>query len=281
MTLNRYNYALSSYLNYKDPSGHGVWEWLKDIFGFGEDEEEESKPVKETESPTTSIPKTTTKSTESKKKMDEAEKNAKTETCSSLEVPISKELMKELHWEPMTDKELNQLIEVLEKYEINTVNRMAYFFAQTRQETLGGYWKVEQNLSDGSVSDEKYFNEKYGPNTNSGKNVGNTEEGDGYLYRGAGAIQLTGRYNYQKFADAMDDPKIMELGADYVAENYFWEAGGYFWDLKNINEEIDDGATSDDISRIVNKYDKDTFDAREEKYKEAYKTLNEWKSNLS
>lgn len=68
----------------------------------------------------------------------------------------------------------------------------------------------------------------------------------------------------------MNDSKIMELGADYVAENYFWEAGGYFWELKDINKKIDNGATSDD----------DTFDAREEKYKEAYKTLNEWKNRL-
>ncbi len=51
----------------------------------------------------------------------------------------------------------------------------------------------------------------------------------------------------------MNDSKIMELGADYVAENYFGEAGGYFWELKDINKKIDNGATLYDISEIVNK----------------------------
>lgn len=46
--------------------------------------------------------------------------------------------------------------------------------------------------------------------------------------------------------------------------------------LKNINKEIDEEATSDDISRIVNYYDKDTFEERKEKYNEAYKTLENW-----
>ncbi len=125
--------------------------------------------------------------------------------------------------------------------------------------------------------DEEYFNEKYGPSTSKGENLGNTKEGDGYLFRGAGAIQLTGRYNYQKFADAMQDPMIMEKGADYGAEKYFWEAGGYFWNMKGINEVIDSGGTSDDVSKIVNRYDTDSFGEREEKYNEAYKTLSKWK----
>ncbi len=144
--------------------------------------------------------------------------------------------MEDMHWEPLSDAQLDELISVLDKYEITTINRMAHFFGQTRFETFGGYWMTEVNWSKVGVADpskgsddEEYFNEKYGPSTSKGEDLGNTKEGDGYLFRGAGAIQLTGRYNYQKFADAMQDPMTMEKGADYVAENYFWEAGGYFW----------------------------------------------------
>lgn len=39
----------------------------------------------------------------------------------------------------------------------------------------------------------------------------------------------------------MDDQKIIEKGADYVAEKYPWEAAGYFWDLHDINSIIKKG----------------------------------------
>jgi len=37
-----------------------------------------------------------------------------------------------------------------------------------------------------------------------GGRMGNDKDGDGWLFRGRGPIQLTGRYNYQRFADAIN-----------------------------------------------------------------------------
>ncbi len=46
--------------------------------------------------------------------------------------------------------------------------------------------------------------------------------------------------------------------------------------MKGINKVIDSGGTSDDVSKIVNNFDKDTFDEREVKYDEEYKILSTW-----
>ena len=42
---------------------------------------------------------------------------------------------------------------------------------------------------------------------------------DGPVYKGAGVLQLTGRYNYQRLAENINDPKVMD-GVDYVSETY-------------------------------------------------------------
>ena len=42
---------------------------------------------------------------------------------------------------------------------------------------------------------------------------------DGPKYKGAGVLQLTGRYNYQRLSDDLGDPKVMD-GVDYVSNTY-------------------------------------------------------------
>ena len=50
--------------------------------------------------------------------------------------------------------------------------------------------------------------------------LGNTQAGDGPKFKGAGVLQLTGRYNYTRAAEKLADPKIVERGVDYTSDQY-------------------------------------------------------------
>ena len=72
---------------------------------------------------------------------------------------------------------------------------------------------------------EEYFNDKYYLNAS----LGNTEDDDGYKFRGRGPLQLTGRDNYQRAGRFL---KLnLEENPDLVAtdRSVGFRASGWFW----------------------------------------------------
>jgi predicted chitinase len=146
----------------------------------------------------------------------------------------------------MSDQQFNDLNSCLQKFEINTVPRIRHFLSQTAHES-GGLQYMTEIWGPSQVPDQRTYDPPY-PKA---KELGNTKIGEGKKYRGAGAIQLTGKYNYRAFSRFINDPKVMD-GADYVGANYPFTSAGFWWKNNNMNALCDRGATCRQISARVN-----------------------------
>jgi putative chitinase len=133
---------------------------------------------------------------------------------------------------------LNQLIQ--DWPQLSTPARILAFLAQCSHETGKFKWLTEL----GSIH---YF-DKYEPGTSIGKRLGNIEKGDGYVFRGRGFIQLTGRHNYYAFQDwlkeyqidddsIITDPTLVALAPwNALAAVFFWVTNNlqYYADRKDM-----------------------------------------------
>lgn len=117
-------------------------------------------------------------------------------------------------------------------FNINTDTRANMFWAQMAHETGGFRWLRE-------LGGRKYFSKYDGR-----LDLGNTEPGDGYRFRGRGLIHITGRYNYIKYGeklgiDLVNNPKLASepKTAVHIAMEY-WEDHGLnkYADDENIKQ---------------------------------------------
>lgn len=149
---------------------------------------------------------------------------------------ISVEQLRAFGWRNVTDTLVSELNSTLQRFDITTYDQIAHFISQCGHESgLGLYTK---ELASGSAYEGR-------------KDLGNTQTGDGPRYKGGGYIQLTGRSNYQRFANFIGDQGVMQ-GVEYVATHYPWTSAGFWWANAGMNAFIDDGATVEQVSRRVN-----------------------------
>jgi putative chitinase len=141
----------------------------------------------------------------------------------------------------------------------------AHFFAQTAHET-GGFKAFSENLNYSADGLQKIFGkyfpglleEQYARNPEKIANrvyadrMGNGSEssGDGWKYRGRGALQLTGKANYKAFSDYLKNPLIMEQ-PDLVAGELAFESAMFFFDKNKLWEICDKGVNKDTILALT------------------------------
>lgn len=125
---------------------------------------------------------------------------------------------------------------LFDSYYINTPLRIAHFMAQIEHESGGFKWLTE-------LGGKSYFTKYEGR-----KDLGNTNDGDGYKFRGRGYIQVTGRANYTVLAkdtglDCVNNPDIISQEANAMI-SALW-----FWNKRKLN----DLADKDDLKAITKK----------------------------
>lgn len=211
---------------------------------------------------------------------------------------MTKEMLSRL----FVNKNLDEVASIIDKYKdkfgLNTELRLAMFLAQVREEIGSEFKVVRENLNYSSTSLTKVykaFNDKlakqYGrtdkqkadqvsiANIAYANKLGNgnadsdgdgdmDEEDDGWKYRGAGCLQITGKSNFEevqkrcvRYAGKEVDPDTLEG---------FILFGMAYWIWKDLYRDADTGDI-DKVTAKINKYT-DSYGERRKHY-EAIKDL--------
>ena len=159
--------------------------------------------------------------------------------------------------------------------------RAAHFFAQTSHES-GGFTVFTENLNYSAQGLQnifgKYFpgtlEESYARNPEKIANrvyasrMGNGDEasGDGWKYRGRGALQLTGKDNYKAFADYLKKPEVL-TSPDLVATVYAFESAMFFFDKNKLWTICDKGVNDTAILELTKRINGGTHGLEDRKTK--------------
>jgi putative chitinase len=153
------------------------------------------------------------------------------------------------HWHEVLEQ-------LLPDYDINTPLRVAHFIAQCAHES-GNFVFIKENLNYRASTLVKVFS-KYFPteaaaaayagrpekiaNRVYANRMGNGPEtsGDGFRYCGRGLIQLTGKSNYQAFADSIEIP-VEQVPEFLQTFEGAIQSACWFWESNNLNQYADSG----------------------------------------
>ena len=159
--------------------------------------------------------------------------------------------------------------------------RAAHFFAQTSHET-GGFKAFSENLNYSAQGLQGIFG-KYFPGTLEESYArqpekianrvyadrmgnGNEASGDGWKFRGRGALQLTGKANYEAFAKYLGTNEVME-NPDLVATKYSFDSAMFFFEKNKLWTICDKGINDAAILELTKRINGGTHGLEDRKLK--------------
>jgi putative chitinase len=161
--------------------------------------------------------------------------------------------------------------------------RAAHFFTQTAHET-GGFKAFSENLNYSADGLNKIF-PKYFKNAGRDANTfarnpekianvvyasrmgnGDIASGDGWKYRGRGALQLTGKSNYEAFAKYLGHNEVLE-NPDLVATKYAFESAMFFFERNKLWAICDKGINDAAILELTKRINGGTHGLEDRKTK--------------
>jgi predicted chitinase len=110
--------------------------------------------------------------------------------------------------------------------------------------------------------------------------IGNTQKGDGWLFRGRGMLQITGRENYTKVNKAINEllPKVVDLssGKDVFTAKEAVFAGFGIWAQDELHLLADKGSTDADVNAVTAKVNvsTDSYQQRRDAFKRSKVAFN-------
>jgi len=171
------------------------------------------------------------------------------------------------------DSVLTEIPEVAEKFAINTPLRMAHFLAQvahesgdfkikreslnySKPERIAAVWPSRFNLdgSNGKLNAHDFVgNQEKLANTVYANRIGNGDaaSGDGFKFRGAGYIQLTGKDNFAAFGKSIGEDVV--ANPSLVPDKYPLASAAWFWGKNGLNALADAGHNEEAVTKVTKK----------------------------
>lgn len=159
---------------------------------------------------------------------------------------------------------LNELGDVMKQFGITNSFRLTHFLAQVAHES-GNFRYTRENLNYSTEGLLKVFPKYFDKNTAplyarrpqaianmvyNGRMGNKLKSNDGWMFRGAGFIQLTGRTNFKAFSDFIGDPKIMD-DPSLVATKYPLTSAAWFFEKRGLWAICDEGVDQNIVKKVT------------------------------